>query len=30
MSFQEDFDKVIPRPGVSSDQVPEEAWEDED
>ncbi len=30
MSFQDDFDTVIPRPVTPTDQVPEEAWDDED
>lgn len=30
MSFQESFDKIIPRPGMTPDQLPDEAWEDED
>ena len=29
MSFEDDFDQVVPKPNVRPDQVPDEAWDDE-
>jgi len=30
MSFEDDFDQIVPKPIQDPDQIPEEEWEDEE